>query len=295
MNNLEHKQVSPQLRCKLDNYSALTRSQVKRAKSSAELAGYAAAAGAALAMAGNAEATVIYSGIQNITAQIDPSVQFNPTNSTGSWNGYNVDMKSFMIAGEKFQVGAIFAAAIDNSVGPGSNLGAKYIGGAIVQGTNNVKFIGSGGPLGLMAAVAPGALIGPAGSFSGGAAGAIKLAYGSLSGQTMAYGNNFVGEGIFGFQLNSGNYGWVRLLVEDLGDNQPFKDFFAANSHAPFVDGKDFADRITVLDWAYDDQGSAIIAGTQIALPEPGALELLAAGAVGIAAMRRRQQRKTVH
>lgn len=294
MNNFEHSQVSPQLRNKLDNYGALAKSQVKRGKSGAELAGYAAAAGAALAMAGNAEATVIYSGIQNITAQIDPTVQFTPAIGSNGWNGYNVELKPFQIAGENFQVGAIFAAAIDNSIGANSNLGAKYIGGALVQGSN-VKFLGSGGPLGLMAAVAPGALIGPGGSFGGAAAGAVKLAYGSISGQTMVYGNNFVGEGIFGFQLASGNYGWIRLLVEDLGDNQPFNDFLTNNSLTPFLDGKDFADRITVLDWAYDDQGSAIIAGTQIALPEPGALELLAAGAVGIAAMRRRQQRKTVH
>lgn len=41
-----------------------------------------------------------------------------------------------------------------------------------------------------------------------------------------------------------------------------------------------------VLEWAYDDAGAPILAG---AIPEPGTLGMLALGAVGLAAMRRRK------
>jgi hypothetical protein len=41
-----------------------------------------------------------------------------------------------------------------------------------------------------------------------------------------------------------------------------------------------------VLEWAYDDAGDGILVG---AIPEPGTLGMLALGAVGIAALRRRR------
>ena len=62
-------------------------------------------------------------------------------------------------------------------------------------------------------------------------------------------------------------FGWIRLRVDDLDTNT-------------------YPDRVTVVDWAFDDSGAPIPAG----VPEPSCLGLLAAGAAGIAAMRRRSR-----
>ena len=60
-------------------------------------------------------------------------------------------------------------------------------------------------------------------------------------------------------------YGWVRVDVD--------------NAAGSFV----------VKDWAYESNaGQGIVTGAGI-VPEPGALGLLAAGATGLAAMRRRR------
>lgn len=68
-----------------------------------------------------------------------------------------------------------------------------------------------------------------------------------------------------GFPIGGVNhYGWVRVDVDNAAGN--------------FV----------IKDWAYEDQaGVGITAG---AVPEPGALSMLAAGATGLLAMRRRKQ-----
>jgi hypothetical protein len=61
------------------------------------------------------------------------------------------------------------------------------------------------------------------------------------------------------------HYGWVRVDIN--------------NAAGTFV----------VRDWAYEDSpGVGIPAG---AIPEPGTLGMLAAGAVGVAALRRRRDR----
>lgn len=75
--------------------------------------------------------------------------------------------------------------------------------------------------------------------------------------------------GIFGFRFASNNggdplqnlYGWARISVAAAGNGN-------------------------VVDWAYEDTGAPITAG---AVPEPGSLTLLAAGAAGLAQWRRRR------
>ena len=115
------------------------------------------------------------------------------------------------------------------------------------------------------------------------------MAIGYMNGKTVQYGNLMLGDNLFGFALPNGDFGWIRLNVEDLGLNQPFTDYLnTAAGIGPLFTGQGFADRITVVDWAYDDQGRTIFAGT-LNVPEPGALSLLAAGAAGIATMRRRK------
>ena len=99
--------------------------------------------------------------------------------------------------------------------------------------------------------------------------------------------------GIAGVKLANGDYGWIRLRLDDLGLNQPFSTLLGGNS---LGDGKNYPDKITVIDWAYDNSGATIHAGaTGQAVPEPSSLALLAAGAMGISAFRRRKAAKTAH
>jgi len=84
--------------------------------------------------------------------------------------------------------------------------------------------------------------------------------------------------GLAGFRFSTTNgaldYGWVRLSYT-LGTNG-------------------FANSITATDWGYDPNGDPVTAGegASSATPEPStmALAILAAGAAGVAALRRRRQ-----
>ena len=85
--------------------------------------------------------------------------------------------------------------------------------------------------------------------------------------------------GILGLAIQRGgntHYGWIRLQLEDLDGP---------------VSGPDGAsDRITIVDWAWNDTaGEGIIAG---AVPEPSTLQLLAAGFLGVHAFRRRRRER---
>jgi hypothetical protein len=96
--------------------------------------------------------------------------------------------------------------------------------------------------------------------------------------------------GIVGIQLGSGNYGWIRLQLDDLGLNQPFSTLLGGN---PLGDGQNYPDRITIIDWAYEDSGRPIhVADTSSPVPEPSPLALLAVGAVDIGAFRRRKAKQ---
>jgi hypothetical protein len=83
--------------------------------------------------------------------------------------------------------------------------------------------------------------------------------------------------GFAGFQLSNGDLGWVRLEWND----------------STYHDG--YPDHLIAIDAAYNDvAGQSILAGqsTSAATPEPGTmpLALLAAGAIGIAAWKRRRK-----
>ena len=79
--------------------------------------------------------------------------------------------------------------------------------------------------------------------------------------------------GFAGVKINDNGtdiFGWLRFSVE----NSP-------------LDGTPV--KVTLIDWAYEDTGAAILAGQTSAVPLPGSLGLLAMGASGIAAFRRRK------
>lgn len=76
------------------------------------------------------------------------------------------------------------------------------------------------------------------------------------------------GTGFIGFRFNNGSgieYGWARVTM----DGAPGNSF-------------------TLVDYAWADVGTPIMTG-QIAVPEPGSLGLLAVGAAGLVAWRRRR------
>lgn len=102
-------------------------------------------------------------------------------------------------------------------------------------------------------------------SFGGVAA---DLAYGNIGGNFQS-----AGEGLLGFRFDVGNgfqYGWARVLMDGAAGNT-----------------------FRVVDFAYlttDGGGGGFAAGDLTAVPEPASLGLLAFGAAGVAAMRRRKK-----
>lgn len=74
---------------------------------------------------------------------------------------------------------------------------------------------------------------------------------------------SFVAPGYMGFQTSNGSFGWMSLTLSE-------------NSTPLTV--------ITIHEWAINDMGGGIQAGT---VPEPNSLALLAAGSIGLLARRR--------
>ncbi|HRK31905.1 MAG TPA: PEP-CTERM sorting domain-containing protein [Tepidisphaeraceae bacterium] len=134
--------------------------------------------------------------------------------------------------------------------------GGNYMGGTVNFAPG--QFVGFTSGLAYVSNLAPGSIIGPGSvgpTFFG------SMAYGAAN--PNAQFNNAT-DAFLGMSFPSGPdtfYGWVRVSI-----NQPAGTFF-------------------IKDWAYDNEGAAIAAG---AVPEPASLGLLALGAAGLAAYRRR-------
>ncbi len=274
---------------KLDHYGLAAQSHLQGDKSAVEWGAYAAAAGASLAMAGAADAAVIYSGVQNVSVAIDPAATAaGNTFASNNYASIDIDNDTTPDVGLR----ALLYAGVD-STDPGNSF--KYIGYAFAGPAGGAAMLVSGG---LAKKLASGSLIGPSGSF-GSAGNGRFFVRGNTNGapggtSTYVLGNFADGEIAFlGLQLGSGNFGWIRLRMDDLGANQPLANF--APPDTPVQDGSGFLDRVTVIDWAFDDSGAAIRAGQIQAVPEPSPLALLAAGAVGLGALRRRAQRATAN
>jgi hypothetical protein len=254
-------------------------------RSKGEIAAYAAAVSAGLAMAGSADAAVIYSGVQNISVSIDPTLQ------TTAIGFSNYASKGIDLNGDGINDVELFAGFFARPVG---SYVEKYVGGAVLFTTGGAAFAGEGqnGAFRLASSHTVGS-----NAFSAETAGRVRLqiagaSAGSISHTT--YGNFPIGApGFVGIRLANGDYGWIRIQLDDLGPNQPFKDALGACCDLPpFGDGSGFPDRITVIDWAYDDSGAPIHIEVPGGAPEPSSLALLAAGALGLAAFRRRKAAK---
>jgi hypothetical protein len=248
----------------VDQYAATAHSLLNRKpksdKSKRWLA-YSSAVGSALALAGSADAGIIYSGPQNISVSVKKG---------GSSSG----RASLLI--NKFVVESV---DLNNFVGGGSFgsfAGLRRGSNVYVPGHNNyVRRLAAGQAI------------------SAGIAGGFRINAGSVRGAFMSRSGRYfqLGDwpattiGFAGFRYydasNQPHYGWIRLSLQGIGGNNP----------APQA-------TLTAVDWAYEDTpNTPIPAGDTGAaiIPEPGTLALaaLAAGAVGVCALRRRKQTHT--
>jgi hypothetical protein len=234
---------------------------------------YAAVTGSALAMATNASAGVIYSGIQDLT--VGPvSARGTSLNSGGSSmkTGFRkIALKNATGApiGRSFSFGAYQRLVVTGGSG-----------GHVLNGAAELK----SDPVGFF-------LSGPD-NFVKDFAKASNISAGVPEGGTVKFATQRLGPdgtnsqsgwkagkiGYAGFQFSTAGHGldvgWVRLEYT-IGPNGLASD-------------------VEALDWAYNSTpGAPIPAGTGIPpTPEPstGALALLAAGAAGVTALRRRRR-----
>jgi hypothetical protein len=255
----------------LDDYARGADAQLAAASPARPL-GYAAAVGAGLALAGGADAAILYSGI-NVTLSVNQPTVPAGTSFVSSYAYYNLDFNGD--ATPEFSA-MIFWSMITGTGGNSYNAIADVsrqfgiTGGAALNTSNELLRLSAGAP------IAP-----PNQPSTSGRE--LKTRYvpkggaPSLAGTWTQGATGFAG---FGFEI-AGNrhFGWVRLSWDDL----------VGLDGAPGADG--FPDQLTIHDLAWNDTpDGAITAGEGTPVPAPGSLALLATGAAGIAALRRRRR-----
>jgi len=224
---------------------------------------YAAAAGAALAMSTSASAEIMYSGIQDITVSVAAS------------GGTNHAAFTVAAVHELLLVSNVMNVTVKSNK-------LSHVAGAVVSGPGvspNLQFFRTKTVNFATVAID----YARAQMISGGAkrsSGAVLRQHFAPGGAELdgAFGpgtvTGFVGFKVSGGSLN-GDFGWMQVKVSD--------------SASP-----GYPNEAEVIDWAYDNSGAAIAAGDtgQVVTPEPGtaALGLLAFGAMGILALRKRRK-----
>ncbi|MEO0529615.1 MAG: PEP-CTERM sorting domain-containing protein [Planctomycetota bacterium] len=201
------------------------------ANSTARKAAYSLAAGAAAGMgAAEADAQIIYSGVQDLSI-----AQFNSQDLNLDGDAYNDILLKNYVFGGNYQ-GATVNFAPGKVVGftTGLSYASALAAGDLIDATTT-----AGGPF------------------------AVSLAYANNpDSQFDNVDGAFIG---LEFPINAtSHFGWVRVSID--------------NAAGTFV----------INDWAYNaTPGEGLLAGQ---IPEPGTLGLLAAGAAGVAAMRKRRR-----
>jgi hypothetical protein len=240
---------------------------------------YAAVTSAALAMASNASASIIYSGIIDVTAAAPTP---GPNQRTGAIAGVPLKNASGGLLSRSFFFDDLRGHASGNDskgVKHFTQFGFGFIGGSNVRllvHSGAVRRLSSSGLISGAGNTATG------GKKNGFLTGSLLLGARASYRTALARTGTVQGgwtrtEGFAAFSFNPGggtDYGWIRLQFTIGGDGG--------------------LDSLTTIDWAYQNDGGAILAGdTGISgTPEPSTagLMLLAAGAAGVGALRKRRE-----
>ena len=224
---------------------------MKAKKMDKELKTYTAAAGAVLAGAATANAEIHYSGILDLTVSESNAKVFD----------FNSDSTTDMaLKWEKLVSHFSTSYTVSGSTFHSSSTSTF--------GKRGVLSMGNGGAFLASGLVKNFALNETIPAASAGVGVSPQLFVARSSGTEYGYFLEASG-GYIGFRFDpngesSWNYGWVHVSEVAL-DHDSYK-----------IDG-----------WAYDDSGASILAGQTEAIPEPGALTLLAAGAAGMLGIRK--------
>jgi hypothetical protein len=264
--------TNPTLDHAIAEYAMRARAQSAR-PASGGLLGYAAAAGAGLAMTAGADAAIIYTNVDLTLFVNQPSVA-GGNSWVSSYNYYDID---FNQDGTPEFSAMVFWSMLTNGGATSFNAIADVsrqfgiTGGAVINGSNELALLASGTP------------INPPNQPSTGGR-ELKTRWQSSGGSVHDYGTwgqGVIGFAGFGFQIGgSQHYGWVRLSWDDL----------VGLDGAAGADG--YVDQLTIHDLAWNDTPDGAIAagdGIPAPAPAPAPLALLACGAVGLAALRRRR------
>jgi hypothetical protein len=245
---------SKDLDAALDQYGRSARC-VKSAPQRRWVAYAAAGAGAGMALPTGAQAAVIYSGPQNISAAI--------TNTSGGGNGTSTGIDLDLDGNPEFNIRARFTGEYDLF-----RVDLRYPAAGVSflsNGNTELKIATAGVPISFGTA--------------SGAPNAYLLRYVSVNnGDTGGDWPQSVAEyAVVKFNIGTGtattsHFAWVRLRWDNIG-------FGPGNT----------PNRITAIDWAYESQPNTPIIA---AVPEPGSalLALLATGAAGVMAWKRRKK-----
>ena len=244
-------------------------------RTGAKAARYASATASALALAGGAEAGVIYSGVQNLSFElVPPGSPATPQQSLdldldGAF-GDDVRLRMYWYTYSRVSGGAYSTYFFYTNQAVAGLQQVPFVlpnaADLLLNGTFDVQRLSSGQTISA-----------GAGAFGDGwrRLNSYSEFSGLEQGTWPASGAGFVG-----LALKRGadtHYGWIRLQLEDQGSlNGP-------------PDGA--SDKITVVDWAWETVADRpIVAGAVV--PEPSTLQLLAAGALGVHVFRKRTRRE---
>jgi hypothetical protein len=213
-------------------------------------AAYSLAAGAAACMAATeAEAVVVYSGLENISIG-----QFSSQNLNIDGDAYNdILLKNYVFGGGNYQ-------------GAGVNFAPGLVAGFFANNFGYVSALSAFDTI-------DGMTVGP------GFAGSMAFGANNPNAEFNSVSNAFIG---LSFPSGSDTYfGWVRVAIDNAAGTFVIKDWAYNDLTEPPATGVTQA--ITGPGIQAGDTGDGFV-------PEPGTLGLLAAGAVGVAGLRRRRR-----